>query len=339
MSGPAPPPTAPAHAKTQSAGVAVADADTQRNKPAPVIEPIPDSQPGVWETISAETANAARADTDRRKRDSKSSRKKMPPPDIKPGGKSAAKSGRGKAAAKPSPLALVLAIVAGVVLVVGGAFLAFYLTKEKPKQGTPTQGGDPRTLIVTKSATGPNLYATVQKAANDARPGDKIVIQDPEWEEMASLNRNKGIALVAPEGKRVVWRAPAGKGVPYLLSLYGTDNVRVSGISFQSEGRAEYAVRIAGACPGVVLEDVELLDAIIAPLALHDCVGERDHPIAVRKVRLANPGGKDPRAAVLFSAESKASAGSHWVQIENCVIAGPFREGAFQFEGSAARAT
>src|SRR5262245_17143857 len=335
--GPVPPPTAPAHAKTQSAGVAVADADTQRNKPAPVIEPIPDSQPGsaIREAISAEPANAARADTDRRKRDSKSSRKKMPPPEVKAGNKSGAKSGRGRANAKPSSLAVVLAIVAGVVLVVGGALVAFYLTKDKPKSSTPSQGGDPRTLIVTKSPTGPNQFSSVQKAANDARSGDKIVIQDPEWEEMAIINRNKGIALVAPEGKRVVWRAPAGKGVPYLLSLYGADNVRVSGITFQAEGRAEYAVRIAGACPGVVLEDVELLDATIAPLALHDSVGERDRPIVVRKVRLANPGGKDPRAAVLFTAEPKAGAGSQWVQIQNCVVEGPFRDGAFQFEGGA----
>src|SRR5262249_53267008 len=58
--GPVPPPTAPVHAKAQSAGVAVADADTQRNKPAPVVEPIADSHPGVWEAISAETANTAR---------------------------------------------------------------------------------------------------------------------------------------------------------------------------------------------------------------------------------------------------------------------------------------
>src|SRR5262249_48623525 len=187
-----PPPTAPVHAKTQSAGVAVADADTQRNKPAPVIEPIADSQPGVWEAISAETANAARADTDRRKRDSKSSRKKIPPAESKGGSKSGAKSGRGKASAKPSTLAVVLAIVAGVVLVVGGAVVAYYLMKDnKPKQSTP-QGGDPRTLIVTKSPTGPNQYTLVQKAVNDARPGDKIVIQDPEWEEMAIINRNKG---------------------------------------------------------------------------------------------------------------------------------------------------
>jgi hypothetical protein len=227
----------------------------------------------------------------------------------------------------------VLAIVAGVVLVVGGALVAFYLTKEKPKQSTSPQGGDPRTLIVTKSLTGPNQYTSVQKAANDARPGDRIVIQDSEWEEMANLNRNKGITLMAPEGKRVTWRAPAGKGLTHLLSLYSTENVRVTGITFQAEGRADYAVRIAGNCAGVVLEDVDLLDATVAPLALHDCTGERDRPVVIRRVRLANPGGKEPRAAVLFTADTKP--GSQIVQIHNCVIEGPYREGAFQFEGSA----
>ncbi|HKA07238.1 MAG TPA: hypothetical protein VKD71_08260, partial [Gemmataceae bacterium] len=298
---------------------------------------IPDSQPGspIWEAISAETANAARADTDRRKRDSKSSRKKIPPAESKGGSKSGAKSGRGKASAKPSTLAVVLAIVAGVVLVVGGAVVAYYLMKDnKPKQSTP-QGGDPRTLIVTKSPTGPNQYTLVQKAVNDARPGDKIVIQDPEWEEMAIINRNKGITLMAPEGKRVTWRAPTGKGVTHLLSLHGAEGVRVSGITFQADGKVEYAIRISGTCPGVVLEDVDLVDATSAPLVIHDCSGDREHPVVIRKVRIASSGGKDPRAAVLFTAESKASAGSHWVQIQNCVVEGPYREGAFQFEGSA----
>jgi hypothetical protein len=83
----------------------------------------------------------------------------------------------------------------------------------------------------------------------------------------------------------------------------------------------------------VVLEEVDLLDASVAPLVLHDCAGDREHSVQIRKVRLANPGGKEPRAAVLFTADTKP--GSQFVQIQNCVIEGPFREGAFQFDGGA----
>jgi hypothetical protein len=333
------PPTGPAQGKAQAAGVAVADADTQRNKAGPVVEPIPDSVPAapIWEAISAETANASRADTDRRKRDAKSSRKyKVQPTDVKTGSRSGPKSGRPRGGARPFPLVLVLAIAGGAIIVLVTAFAAHkYGFPDRSKPSTPQGGGEPRTLIVTRTPSGPNQYPSVQKAANDFHAGDRIVIQDNEWEEMAVLSRNKGLVLTAAEGKRVVWRPPAGKGVPYVLSLYGTEGARVSGITFQADGRAEHAVRLAGNCAGAVLEDVELLDATVAPLAVHDCTGERDRPVVIRKGRLANPGGKEARAGVLFTAEPRPGAGSQYIQVVNCVVEGPYREGAFQFEGGA----
>jgi serine/threonine protein kinase len=331
-----PPPPAPAPAKPQGAGIAVAGADVRRNKPAPVVEPIPESVPGapIWEAISAETANAARADTDRRKRDGKSSRKyKSPPTEPKPNSKPGSKSGYVKGGGKAFPLLTVLAIAAGAVLLAAAAYAVYWFgIRDKSSPSTPTST-EPRTLIVTKAAT-PDQFATLQKAVNDFRTGDTIVLLDPVIEEVVSISRQKGIAIMAPEGKRVIWKTPPGKGItPHLLSLYATEGIRISGITFQTEGRAEHAIRIAGSCPGLVLEDVECLDANTSPLAFHDCAGDPQRPITIRKVRLANPGEKDARAGVLFTADTKP--GNQHVQFRNCVVEGPYRDAAFQFEGSA----
>jgi len=335
-----PPPPAVTPTKPQGAGVAVADAETRRNKPAPVVEPIPDSLPGAspWEAISADTANAARADTDRKRRDGRSSRKYRPtPPEPKLGGKGGAKSGRGKPR-RPFPLGLVLAIAAGVFLIIAGAVATYWFGFRDKKTGQIPPGGEPRTLVLTKNAAGPLQYTSTQKALADFRTGDRIEIQDPVWEEDLVLSRIKGLVLTAPVGKHVVWRSPPGRASPQLLSLHGIDGGRIAGITFQAEGR-DHAIRIAGNCPGLVIEDVECLDATSAPLVIHDCTGERDRPVVIRRTRLANPGGKESRAGVLFTSDQPAKVanapGYSNVQIANCVIEGPYRDGAFDFAGTA----
>jgi hypothetical protein len=89
-----------------------------------------------------------------------------------------------------------------------------------------------------------------------------------------------------------------------------------------------------------VLEDVEMLDAGISSLAVHHCVAEKDRPVLIRRCRLGNPAGKECKAAVLFTAETppKGAAvpsGTQHIQMQSCVLDGPFSLAAFQFEGSA----
>jgi hypothetical protein len=231
-------------------------------------------------------------------------------------------------------------LAAAAFLIGGGAFAIYWFGfRDKPAK-TPPGGNEPRTLVLTRNPAGAPLHFTsLQKAAEEFRPGDTIVIRDDVWEEFGAATRTRGLVLTAPEGKRVVWRAPANKRGNSLLSLANTEGARISGIVFECGGQADHAVRISGQCPGLVLEDVEMLDANVSALAIHNCAGERERPAAIRKCRFGNPAGKESKAAVVFTADptpkGAAPTGSQHVQILQCVAEGPYSSAAFQFDGSA----
>jgi eukaryotic-like serine/threonine-protein kinase len=331
--GPAP---AAKPASTGGSKVAVAEADTQRNKPVPVVEPIPDSAPGaqIWEAISADTANAAHADTDRRRRDAKSSRRVKTKTDtMKAEVKSSApKSSRRRGQTPRVSKRTLLLIAVGAIIIGGGAVAVYWFGfRDKSPRGTTSSGLEPRTLVLTKNPGGAALhYTSLESALKDYHPGDKIIIRDEVWEEFGAATRTKDLQISAADGKRVIWRAPANRRGGALLSLAGTEGAKISGITFQAGGQADYDVRLFGQCPGLVLEDVEMLDAGVANLAVADCVG----PIIIRKCRFANPIGKECRAAVLFVADPP-SKGSQNVQFNGCCAEGPYSSAAFQFEANA----
>jgi eukaryotic-like serine/threonine-protein kinase len=319
----------PAPAPRGSNGVPVSDADTQKKAtPAPVVEPIPDPAAAapIWEAISAETANASRADTDRKKREASSRRIK---PDPKSSPKAPAKSGRLAGRRRP-PLPLVLTIVGGLLLVGAALFAVYWFFLRGPKQTPPPQ---PRRLVVAKTGQ----FPTVQKAVDVALAGDTIAIEDPEVEESVAVSRIKNLTITAADGNRVLWRAPANRTTDYLLSLGGMEGARVTGITFDGAQRADNAVRLGGPCPGLVLDNVEMLNARSAPLALHDCTGDKGHPVTIKNCRIATPTGK---AGVLFTANPSGKAnhpapGSQSVLIDNCLIEGPVGGPGVLFEGSA----
>jgi eukaryotic-like serine/threonine-protein kinase len=334
------PPPVPSPGRGSSQVVAVADADTQRKRPAPVIEPIPDSTPGgtpIWEAISADTANNARVDTDRKKREGTSSRKTKPEPLPPKSGKKGPKSGRKTGGNKQFPWILVLSLAAGFVVIAVAAGVYWFVIREKPKTGdNKFSSNAPQTLVVSRGASGPNQFHSISEALQVFKPNDRIVIQDDEWEESVAVSGHKNLVVAGADGKRVNWRAPAGKNVPHLLSLNNAEGARISGITFQCGGKAECAIRIAQKCSGLLLEDVELADATNASLIIHDCVCEKDRPAVIRKCRFTESAGKECKAAVLFTSAAKGAIGvSQHVQVLGCVVEGSFREGAFQFDGSA----
>ncbi len=321
----------------------VAEADTQRNRPVPVVEPFPDSTPGtpIWEVISAETASSRRADTDRTKRDQSSRRVKNKPVDEKPveARKVAPKSEKRLGKKTQSSMGLIFLLVAGVILISGGAVAAYWFGfREKSKPSAPG-ATEPRTLYLTKNPGGAPLhYPSLQKAVADFKTGDTIVIKDDEWEDIGAVTRTKGLILQAAEGKQVIWRVPSSyrgsKEEGVLLTLYDTEGAWVSGITFDCGGLVANAVKISGHCPDLILEKVAMLNATQAALLIYDCVGLDNRPATIRRCRFANSGGKESKSGVLFAAAPLRS--SRNVLIQNCTLEGRFTAAAFQFEGPAA---
>lgn len=314
-------------------GTRSSEADTQKKtQPVPVIEPIPDSAPGtpIWEAISAETGNNSRADTDRKRREGSSRRVKPPP---KSGTKAGAKSGKldGR---RRFPLPVILTVAGGLVLLIAGVAIAVWLRKEGDK-GTTAPGtapGEPRRLSVTPGGPIPS----VREALKLARDGDTIVIET-DVEETVAVSKVKNLTITAAEGKRVVWRAP-NKTDNSILSLANMEGARIAGITFEANPKVvDHAVRLSGHCPGLVLENVEMLNAKVAPLLLHACTGDKGRPVTIKNCRMA---GTDGVAGIQFKADPSPKAnypapGSQLVVIERCLVEGPANGAAISFEGSA----
>jgi serine/threonine protein kinase len=333
---PAAPAAKPPTPARRGNAVAVADADTQRKaNPAPVIEPMPDPSPPtpIWEAISAETANNQRADTDRKRRDPSSRR-------MKPGSNSTSKApaGSGRLGQRRRlSLPLVLTIAGGIVLLTAGALVAYFSifggNKGTGRQGSGP-GGDSRRLSVLRAA-GPGQFTSVQKAIDAANDGDTIAIEDLEWEESAAVSR-KRLTFTGPPGKRVVWRAP-NRNDGYVLSLANTEGAHISEIIFEANPKVTSAVRLAGACPGLVLENCELRDGAAASLVLHDCTGDVARPVTIQHCRIMTT-SPTAKGAVEFLVDSarKKNLGSQSVVIQDCLIEGPPAGAGFSFDDSAA---
>ena len=336
-------PRTPAPGTKTSVAVAEPDAETRRTAAAPVVEPIAEHLNGVpnWEAIGeATTANAGHADTARTNKAGRSGK---------------GKAGVGRATDIASPAAIrkppssrryiALASVAGVVALCAVAFAVYWFVLRGPKPKTVPPSADlPRTLVLSKTP-GDLHFTAFKDAAAASRPGDRIVVQDDEWEEVVTLSGIKGLTLTAAEGKRVVWRVPAKTNPMAILSLHNAENVRIAGISFQAGGRAENVLRLTGSqSSGLVLEEVELSGATGSIVAFHQCGGDKARPVTVRNSRFTSVAGVDCKAAIAFTADPQTKPNlppptNRDILVADCRIEGPFTAAAFVFEGSAQSVT
>jgi hypothetical protein len=146
----------------------------------------------------------------------------------------------------------------------------------------------------------------------------------------------KNLTITAAPGKRVVWRAPAGKASAVLV-LTNTEGARIVGITFEASPKVDHAVWLNGSCPGLVLEDCELREGAVAALAVHDCVGEPNRPVTVRRcaIRTTAPAAKGAVAFLAEPSRKKPTDGSQYVVVEDCLVEGPAGGAGFYFDGSA----
>ena len=326
----------------------MSDADTRKTtrlKPSPQIEPIPDSVPGtpVWESMGAETADAARDESVKTRKSDRSGKKPASStkltPRPKPKSSTKLKSER--------KLPIIYLAGGGVVALLAVVALLIYVfkTPTKPTSAATTgvEGGGSRQIVLTKSPLGKPLHFASLKEASEKghiKPGDQVVIADDEWEELGALNRVHNITLSGMDGKRPVWKAPADAkvGQNSLLAILNCENVRISGITFQAAEKVEYGLRFTGRCPGCVVEDVEITDAVTANVVFRDCGADPNRALTLRGCRFADTGGPEAKAGILFETTpftarpGAARFLNNEISIQNCRIEGPMGAGVL-FEG------
>jgi hypothetical protein len=151
---------------------------------------------------------------------------------------------------------------------------------------------------------------------------------EEDVEEAVALTQVKNVTIKAADGKKVTWRAPGGKNNEPLLTLSGAEGTRVEGITFDA-GQRDCAVKLGERCHGLVLERVEMVNAKVAALVLHEVRGLTVHNCTLD--------GRAGQAAVAFTSRgSIAQSNVQPVLLDRCLIYGPAGGSAVRFDGNAA---
>ena len=328
---PAPPigPGSSRHPVQQMVAEATSAETAKKITPVPTIEPMPSSEPSspIWEGIS-DTNNVSRADTDRkpgsahRKQPNSSRKPKKPAPEVKTAGKSKKR------------LWIILGSVL-LLLVVMGIFLI--------ASGSKSNSDAPRTFTITKKQaenSAENRLNSVSKAIKQAKPKDRIVILDDEWNEEIEETPPKDLTIESVEGKRVLWKsANQSSGQQAVLNFKNAENLRLKGFTIHANNMKFYALRLEGKCSGTVLEDLEILEARDSVLLLVDCIGESGNPVLLQNLRIMSNAKVQSNNGVEFrtsptKTKGESSKSNAFIHLEHCRIEGPFKTAAIQIEGS-----
>jgi hypothetical protein len=167
-------------------------------------------------------------------------------------------------------------------------------------------------------------------------PGDRILVREPEWHETLTIDAATlpGGSIIlegrtAKAGQLVAWRPGPNhpKGQP-LLQIRGVSKLRIEGFALDGQDTCVDLVRLAGLCPGLVLDRLELLGFVRTAVSLKELLGEERNPVVLTRSRFR---GSPSSVAIRF--ESLAHGANRFVQIRDCRLDGPGRA-AFMLTGS-----
>src|SRR5262249_44969074 len=175
-------------------------------------------------------------------------------------------------------------------------------------------------LVVSRTEEG--AFRTIRDALANARPGDRIEVREADWEEALRLEgpAGRGVVLAGagPSGP-VLWRAPAGhKETEPLLHLSAT-GLTLRHFTLDGRDRVRPLVTVAGACPGLTLEDVELRGFRASGVRLSGCGGSDDALVLLRRLHLAP--GRGAEACLLL--EAAPDQACRRVRVRDCRVEGP----------------
>jgi serine/threonine protein kinase len=182
----------------------------------------------------------------------------------------------------------------------------------------------PPTRIVARDA--PGAFPTITAALQQAPAGTHILVRAAAWEEAlrvpAEVAADISIEGQSPDGARTHWRPPHGhpEGQP-LLRVTGPTGLRLSGMVLDGEDRLHALVVLAGPCPNLLLEDLQLEGFRQTAIRLQRCDGTADQPVVVRRARLVP--GRGATAAITFAA--RPDEANRHVRITDCRLEGPYQ--------------
>jgi serine/threonine protein kinase len=237
------------------------------------------------------------------------------------------------------------------ILVGGAGFLALVLLALViwALSGGSSNGGKKKaetrhnatTYYVNKSGK-EGTFQTVREALKAARAGDRIVIEDERWEEQllieeATTARHvKDVTIESGlEGKPVLWACPDKPKDNKFVLLSNVEGLRLKGFVFDAQNRVPDAITVTGNCPGLALEDVELINFTRFGVAMWNCYGRADARVSLSRLRIvsgADRPGADRPSAVYMHAKTSMPANKH-MTFADCRLEGPYKSGAVVIEG------
>lgn len=156
-------------------------------------------------------------------------------------------------------------------------------------------------------------FRCLSDALRDCHPGTLIrVLDDAVYDETISLTnaaQHDGVTLEATKG--ATWVVSQGD-IPLTVRDVPRITVRGFRLSLQAE---QHGIRISGACPGLVLEDLELSQPANSPLAAivvtEGTHGTRDEPLLLRQLTVR----AGWMGLVIYGL---SDAPVRWVRVEGC---------------------
>jgi hypothetical protein len=180
-------------------------------------------------------------------------------------------------------------------------------------------------------AARPNTFDSVRKALVRARPGDRIVLLDQQYEERLILDGDHDELprdVTIESAKETLWQLPAGEteNVP-LIQLTQVAGLRFRGIAFDAQLQSDHLISVTGRCPGLQLENLSLRGFRRAALLLTGCAGDRDAPVTFQRLRTTAAIRQDADAALWFAGPTAPTAPpiSQYLRVTDCRLEGPLK--------------
>jgi serine/threonine protein kinase len=180
-------------------------------------------------------------------------------------------------------------------------------------------------LYVTKSADQPNSYRTLREAYNRAGDGDRIVVLDDLEESLIleDARRPKDVTIEAGNpNQRVRWFCPAKERRFIVLS--NLQGFCLKGFALDGRECVNDLITISGACPRLVLADLQLQGCKEQALVFWNCTGKSDKErIELKRLRFTT--AADVRAALVFNVNPNVIPECNdQIDVAECRFEGPY---------------